>query len=35
MQLMEAVLRDPFTGIGKPELLKHGYHGHWSRRLTD
>jgi len=22
-------------GIGKPEPLKHGFHGYWSRRITD
>ncbi|WP_269748000.1 Txe/YoeB family addiction module toxin [Agromyces laixinhei] len=22
-------------GIGKPEPLKHGFHGLWSRRITD
>jgi toxin YoeB len=32
--LMEAVLREPFTGIGKPEPLKHDFRGCWSRRLT-
>jgi toxin YoeB len=32
--LVEAVLRDPFRGIGKPELLKHLGAGVWSRRLT-
>jgi toxin YoeB len=26
--------RDPFKGIGKPELLKHEYQGCWSRRIT-
>lgn len=31
---MDAVLRDPFTGIGKPELLKHRGDGVWSRRIT-
>ncbi|HEY8718892.1 Txe/YoeB family addiction module toxin [Pengzhenrongella sp.] len=25
----------PNEGIGKPELLKHGLHGYWSRRITD
>lgn len=34
LDLMEAVLRDPFTGIGKPEPLKHEGAGIWSRRLT-
>ena len=32
--LIEAVLREPFTGIGKPEPLKHLLSGAWSRRLT-
>src|SRR5215813_8219624 len=32
--LIEAVLRDPFTGIGKPEPLKYVLAGCWSRRLT-
>ena len=32
--LIEAVMRDPFTGIGKPEPLKHMGPGVWSRRLT-
>ena len=31
---MEAILRDPFTGIGKPEPLKYLAAGTWSRRLT-
>jgi toxin YoeB len=33
-QLMEAVLRDPFRGIGSPEPLKHIVAGAWSRRIT-
>ena len=33
--LIEASLRDPFTGIGKPEPLKYFAPGVWSRRLTD
>jgi toxin YoeB len=32
--LIEAILRDPFTGIGKPEPLKHLAPGTWSRRLN-
>ncbi len=32
--LMEAIQRDPFVGIGKPEPLKHRADGAWSRRLT-
>lgn len=34
LDLMEAVQRDPFTGIGKPEPLKYQVSGAWSRRLT-
>ncbi|MGL5859371.1 MAG: Txe/YoeB family addiction module toxin [Angustibacter sp.] len=26
---------DGNQGIGKPEALKHGLHGYWSRRITD
>jgi toxin YoeB len=33
--LVEAILRDPFTGIGKPEPLKYVLAGAWSRRLTE
>jgi len=33
-ELIEGVLRDPFTGIGKPEPLKYVLAGCWSRRLT-
>jgi len=25
----------PHEGIGKPELLKHGLSGYWSRRIND
>ena len=34
LQLVEAVLRDPFSGIGKPEPLKFYLQGCWSRRVT-
>jgi toxin YoeB len=34
LDLVEAILRDPFEGIGKPEALKHELAGAWSRRLT-
>jgi toxin YoeB len=34
LKLMEAVLRDPFSGIGKPERLKHLDADTWSRRIT-
>ena len=33
LDLVEACLRDPFEGIGKPEPLKHTAPGTWSRRL--
>lgn len=33
--LIEAIMRDPFKGIGKPEPLKYFASGTWSRRLTD
>lgn len=33
-QLIEAIVRDPFAGIGKPEPLKHLLAGAWSRRIT-
>jgi toxin YoeB len=32
--LIEAVLQDPFEGVGKPEPLKYLTPGAWSRRLT-
>jgi toxin YoeB len=32
--LIEAILRDPFTGIGKPEPLRHALAGDWSRRIN-
>lgn len=33
--LIKDVRRDPFTGIGKPEPLKHDLSGLWSRRIND
>ena len=27
--------RQPFEGVGKPEPLKHGLAGYWSRRIND
>jgi toxin YoeB len=32
--LIEAILRNPFPGVGKPEPLKYLAPGTWSRRLT-
>jgi toxin YoeB len=34
-RLIDAILRDPFSGIGKPEPLKYGIADAWSRRITD
>ena len=34
LDLVEAIMREPFTGIGKPEPLKHALVPVWSRRLT-
>jgi len=33
-QIIEAIIRDPFQGIGKPEPLKFLGSGVWSRRIT-
>ncbi len=35
LDLVEAILRDPFKGIGKPEPLRFLASGAWSRRLTE
>jgi toxin YoeB len=34
LNLVEAVMKDPFDGIGKPEPLKFVLAGCWSRRIT-
>lgn len=34
LELVEAVLADPFDGIGKPEPLRFQLAGCWSRRIT-
>jgi toxin YoeB len=34
LSLLEAILADPFQGIGKPEPLKYELAGVWSRRIT-
>jgi toxin YoeB len=34
LDLMAAILADPFAGIGKPEPLKFVLAGCWSRRIT-
>ena len=33
--LIKEAQRDPFTGIGKPEALKHSLAGFWSRRIDE
>jgi toxin YoeB len=33
-EIIEAIMSEPFTGIGKPEPLKYLMSGAWSRRLT-
>ncbi|HMV19470.1 MAG TPA: Txe/YoeB family addiction module toxin [Zoogloea sp.] len=33
--LIQEVKREPFSGRGKPEPLKHALSGFWSRRITD
>ncbi|MBF0379326.1 MAG: Txe/YoeB family addiction module toxin [Desulfamplus sp.] len=35
LSLVEAIMRNPFKGIGKPEPLKFMASGVWSRRLTN
>jgi toxin YoeB len=34
LDLVEAVMRDPFHGVGKPEPLRYVLEGCWSRRIT-
>jgi toxin YoeB len=33
--LIRDIQREPFSGIGKPEPLKHAFAGYWSRRIND
>lgn len=33
-ELIKSIKQNPFKGIGKPEPLKHGLKGFWSRRIT-
>ena len=35
VNLILDILRQPYTGIGKPEWLKYEMHGYWSRRIDD
>jgi toxin YoeB len=34
-QLIREIQREPFTGIGKPEALKHQLAGFWCRRIDN
>jgi toxin YoeB len=34
-RLIDNMLRDPFSGIGKPERLRHAFAGAWSRRINE
>jgi toxin YoeB len=33
-ELIKDMKRNPYTGIGKPEPLRHALKGYWSRRIT-
>ncbi|MBQ8385040.1 MAG: Txe/YoeB family addiction module toxin [Spirochaetaceae bacterium] len=33
-ELIRDILRSPFSGIGKPEPLRHELSGYWSRRIN-
>jgi toxin YoeB len=35
VRLIKDIKREPFEGLGKPEPLRHGLTGFWSRRITD
>ena len=34
LKLLDNTRQNPFKGLGKPELLKHQFKGHWSRRIN-
>ena len=34
-KLISETQREPFSGVGKPEPLKHALSGFWSRRIND
>ncbi len=34
-KLLESISETPYSGIGKPEPLKHELSGYWSRRISD
>jgi len=33
--LLKSISREPYSGIGKPEALRHNYQGYWSRKIDD
>ncbi|MBE9212166.1 Txe/YoeB family addiction module toxin [Plectonema cf. radiosum LEGE 06105] len=35
VELIKDIDRSPFTGLGKPEPLKHELAGFWSRRINE
>lgn len=35
VRLIKDIDRSPYTGLGKPEPLRHNLAGYWSRRITD
>lgn len=34
-KLIRETQREPYSGVGKPEPLKHALSGFWSRRIND
>lgn len=34
IQLINAIISNPYKGIGNPEALKHELNGYWSRRIN-
>jgi toxin YoeB len=34
-KLIKEIQRSPFEGTGKPEPLRHGLSGYWSRRINE
>lgn len=35
LDLVTDIQNNPFSGLGKPEALKGGMQGYWSRRIND
>ena len=35
VSLIKEAARNPYTGLGKPEALKHELRGYWSRRINE